>query len=235
MRRDLLLKIYKRLYKTFGPRGWWPGQTPFEVMVGAVLTQNTAWTNVEKAIHNLKREKVLTPTRLDNIKISRLARLIRPAGYFNVKAKRLKCLVGFLSKEYKGDLKRMRKERINTLRPKLLGVHGIGPETCDSILLYALEKPVFVIDAYTKRIFSRCGATKEDISYEELQSLFMDNLPKSVRLYNEYHALIVQLGKDTCRNDPKCGLCCIKEFCQNNKITIYLPCALKGHIITRRD
>ncbi|MDP3787673.1 MAG: endonuclease III domain-containing protein [Candidatus Omnitrophota bacterium] len=215
MRKDLLARIYKRLFKTFGPRGWWPGQSPFEVMVGAVLTQNTAWTNVEKAIRNLKREKILTPARLDNIKISRLARLIRPAGYFNVKAKRLKSLVGFLFEEYKGDLRRMRKERINTLRPKLLGVHGIGPETCDSILLYALEKPVFVIDAYTKRIFSRCGVAKEDIPYEELQSLFMEDLPKSVSLYNEYHALIVQLGKDICRKDPKCGLCCIREFCKN--------------------
>ncbi len=214
MRRDLPIKIYKRLYKAFGPRGWWPGHTPFEVMVGAVLTQNTAWTNVEKAIRNLKREKVLTPARLNGVDTSRLARLIRPAGYFNVKAKRIKSLVNFLFKEYKGDLRRMREERINTLRPKLLGVHGVGPETCDSILLYALEKPVFVIDAYTKRIFSRCGAAKEDIPYEELQSVFMEYLPKSVRLYNEYHALIVQLGKDICRKDPKCGLCCIKGFCK---------------------
>ncbi len=216
MRKDLLVRIYKRLFKTFGPRGWWPGQSPFEVMVGAVLTQNTAWTNVEKAIRNLKREKILTPARLNKIRIAKLARLIRPAGYFNVKAKRLKSLVGFLFKEYKGDLSRMREERIGTLRPKLLGVHGIGPETCDSILLYALEKPVFVIDAYTKRIFSRCGVAKEDIPYEELQSLFMEDLPKSVRLYNEYHALIVQLGKDICRKDPKCGLCRIREFCKNS-------------------
>jgi endonuclease-3 related protein len=215
VRRDPVLKIYKRLYKTFGPRGWWPGQTPFEVMVGAVLTQNTAWTNVEKAIRNLKRERVLTPGRLHKIKASRLARLIRPAGYFNVKAKRLKSLVSFLFKEYKGDLSRMRKEGIRTLRPKLLGVHGIGPETCDSILLYAFDKPAFVIDAYTKRIFSRCGITKEDIPYEELQSVFVETLPKNVRLYNEYHALIVQLGKDICRKDPKCGLCCIREFCRN--------------------
>lgn len=182
--------------------------------MGAVLTQNTAWINVEKAIRNLKRAKVLTAARLNGVETPRLARLIRPAGYFNVKAKRLKSLVGFLFKEYKGDLRRMRGERINTLRPKLLGVHGVGPETCDSILLYALEKPVFVIDAYTKRIFSRCGAVKEDVSYDELQYLFMEYLPKSVRLYNEYHALIVQLGKDVCRKDPKCGSCCINEFCK---------------------
>ena len=217
MRKYLLVNIYKRLYKKFGPRGWWPGQTPFEVMVGAVLTQNTAWTNVEKAIRNLRREKVLTPARLNGIEISKLALLIRPAGYFNVKAKRLKSLVGFLFNEYKGDLRRMRRESIKTLRPKLLGVHGVGPETCDSILLYALEKPVFVIDAYTKRIFSRCGVAKENIPYEELQSVFMKELPKSVRLYNEYHALIVQFGKDLCRKDPKCGQCCIKEFCKNKK------------------
>jgi len=215
VKKDLLGKIYKRLYKAFGPRRWWPGETPFEVMVGAVLTQNTAWSNVEKAILNLKKEKLLTPQRLNGIRTSRLARLIRPAGYFNVKAKRLKSLVGFLFKEYRGDLRRMRGEGVRTLRPKLLGVHGIGPETCDSILLYALEKPVFVIDAYTKRIFSRCGVTKEDIPYEKLQSFFMKNLPNSVQLYNEYHALIVQLGKDICRTSPKCGLCCIRDLCKN--------------------
>lgn len=215
MRKALVRKIYKRLYKAFGPRRWWPGETPFEVMVGAVLTQNTAWANVEKAILNLRREKLLTPQRLNKVKTSKLAKLIRPAGYFNVKAKRLKSLVDFLFKEYKGNLRRMRKEDIKTLRPKLLAVYGIGPETCDSILLYALNKPIFVIDAYTKRIFSRYGIVNEGIPYEKLQSIFMKNLPKSVRLYNEYHALIVQLGKDICRKDPKCNVCCIEESCKN--------------------
>lgn len=214
MKKDLLEKIYKRLYKVFGPRGWWPAEAPFEVMVGAVLTQNTSWNNVEKAILNLKREKLLTPQRLNKVRVARLAKHIRPAGYFNVKAKRLKSLVGFLFKEYKGDLKRMRGEDIGTLRAKLLAVHGIGPETCDSILLYALDKPVFVIDAYTKRIFSRCGIVDEGVPYENLQSIFMENLPKDVKLYNEYHALIVQLGKDVCRKNPKCDLCCIKGLCK---------------------
>lgn len=214
MKKDLFVKIYNRLYQFFGPRGWWPAEAPFEVMVGAVLTQNTSWANVEKAILNLKREKLLTPQRLNKVKLARLAKHIRPAGYFNVKAKRLKSLVGFLFKEYKGNLKRMRGEDIGTLRVKLLAVHGIGPETCDSILLYALDKPVFVIDAYTKRIFSRCGITKEDVPYEDLQSIFTGNLPENAKLYNEYHALIVQLGKDVCRKKPRCGVCCIRALCK---------------------
>lgn len=218
---DFLKKIYNRLYKAYGPRGWWPGETPFEVMVGAILTQNTAWANVEKAIANLKYENLLTPKRLDEIGIPKLAQLIRPAGYFNIKAKRLKSFLSFLFKEYGGDLRLMEKDSLNGLRDKLLNVNGIGPETCDSILLYALEKPIFVIDAYTRRIFSRCGIVDGDISYERLQSIFMENLAPNTRLYNEYHALIVQHGKDICKKKPNCNLCIINELCKKKGVEKY--------------
>lgn len=215
--RDFLRKVYNKLYKAFGPRNWWPGKTPFEVMVGAILTQNTAWTNVEKAILNLKKENLLSPKRLDEVAISRLAQFIRPAGYFNVKAKRLKSFLDFLFKEYNGNLRLMGKEKTTALRNKLLNVNGIGPETCDSILLYALDRPVFVIDAYTRRIFSRCGLAGDDIPYERLQSVFMENLPRSKKLYNEYHALIVQLGKDICKKRPNCTVCVIRELCKKRR------------------
>lgn len=216
--KDLLKKVYNRLYKAYGPSGWWPGETPFEVMVGAILTQNTAWSNVEKAIANLKNENLLTPKRLNEIGISKLAQLIRPAGYFNIKAKRLKSFLNFLFKEYGGDLRLMKQHSLNTLRHRLLTVNGIGPETCDSILLYALEKPIFVIDAYTRRIFSRCGLVDGDISYERLQSIFMENLASDTKLYNEYHALIVQHGKEICKKNPNCNLCVINELCKKKGV-----------------
>ncbi len=217
--RDFLRKVYHKLYKAFGPRNWWPGKTPFEVMVGAILTQNTAWSNVEKAISNLKKEGLLTPKRLNEINISGLAKLIKPAGYFNVKAKRLKNFLDFLFKEYNGNIRLMGKESTAALRNRLLNVNGIGPETCDSILLYALNRPIFVIDAYTRRIFSRCGLAKDDIPYERLQSIFMENLPRSKKLYNEYHALIVQMGKDICKKRPNCNLCVINELCKKKGLS----------------
>jgi endonuclease-3 related protein len=220
--RNFLKEVYNRLYNEYGPRGWWPGESPFEVMIGAVLTQNTAWANVEKAISNLKEENLLIPNRLNKISISKLTQLIKPAGYFNVKAKRLKCLLAFLFREFNGNLRLMRKERLKTLRNKLLNVNGIGPETCDSILLYALQKAIFVIDAYTRRIISRCGIINEDISYEKLQSIFMENLPRNLKLYNEYHALIVQLGKDICKKRPNCNLCVINELCKKRGVNKYV-------------
>jgi endonuclease III related protein len=207
-------KIYEKLYDEFGPRRWWPAETPFEVMVGAVLTQNTSWTNVEKAILNLKERKLLDPERLNRIPRRKLAGLIKPSGYYNVKAKRLKSLVGFLMNNFRGDIALMRRQDQKALRKKLLLVHGIGPETCDSIMLYALNKPFFVIDAYTKRIFSRCGLAKEGVTYDELQRFVTEVLPHSVKLYNEYHALIVQLGKDICRKRPKCNLCPLNKLCE---------------------
>lgn len=203
--------MYKKLYAYFGPQGWWPGETPFEVMIGAILTQNTNWENVEKAIHNLKHAKVFSLPKMLRMPSMRMARLIRPAGYFNLKSKRLKEFLRFLKQRFNADISRMRKENLNTLRQMLLQVNGIGPETADSILLYALDKPIFVVDAYTKRILERHKFIKSKSDYQGVQNLFMQNLKKDVKLFNEYHALLVRLGKDFClKNKPKCNLCPLK-------------------------
>jgi endonuclease-3 related protein len=205
--RTVLLDIYSKLYKSFGPQHWWPGDTPFEISVGAILTQNTNWTNVEKAIRNLKENKVLTAGRLHKLQTKKLASLIRSSGYFNVKAKRLKCYLSYLFNHYNGSLALMRKGDTQPLKKELLSVNGIGPETADSILLYALEKPVFVIDAYTRRVLKRHSLASDDMTYHELQGLFHEALPVDVQLYNEYHALLVKLGKEYCRPKPRCEGC----------------------------
>ena len=197
-----LLTIYDTLLRFFGEQGWWPADTPFEVMVGAVLTQNTAWRNVERAIANLKEEDVLTPLGLRRIDEARLAELIRPAGYYNVKAKRLKSLISFLDRGYGGDLIKMFSEPLSSLREEILTVKGIGPETADSILLYAGEKPIFVVDAYTRRILSRHGMITDGASYGDIQGLFM---------YKEYHALFVRLAKTFCKTTPHCAECPLEE------------------------
>lgn len=191
----------------YGPLRWWPGETPFEVMVGAILAQNTAWTNVEKAIHNLKSKKVLTPQAMTALHPTALATLIRPAGFFRVKTKRLRSFLKFFLETYDGDVAKMKRVDLTILREQLLAVHGIGPETADSILLYALEKPSFVIDAYTHRILQRHFLSSEETSYEELQALFTNRLAPEAPLYNEYHALLVNIGKDYCRTKPKCSEC----------------------------
>jgi len=206
------MKIYQELYHAYGPRHWWPGETPFEVMVGAILTQNTSWRNVEKAIEGLKKRKVLYPVGIDRLEESSLASLIRSSGYFRIKARRLKAFVTFLLLEYQGDIERMRKEEIGALREKLLLVNGIGPETADSILLYALQKPIFVVDAYTKRILSRHHIVSEKASYDDIQTLFMNHLPRNEKLYNEYHALLVHLGKNVCKKKPACERCPLKSI-----------------------
>jgi endonuclease-3 related protein len=206
--RKQLKAIYRRLYQAYGPQHWWPGDTPFEVMVGAVLTQNTAWTNVEKAIANLKRERLLTPSRLFNTDREKLASLIQPCGYFNIKTKRLRHLLSFIHTRYSGNLTRMFSTDPDLLRQQLLEVNGIGPETADSILLYAGGKPFFVVDAYTRRIFSRQGLIPDNADYHDLQGLFMDHLPRDVGYFNEYHALIVRVGKEHCKKTkPLCGRC----------------------------
>jgi endonuclease-3 related protein len=211
----ILKEIYHKLFQAFGPQHWWPGDTPFEIAVGAILTQNTNWGNVEKAIGNLKRQSALSAKIIHEMPIKKLAGLIRPAGYFNVKAKRLKSFIGFLAEGYRGSMKRMKNEDINPLREKLLHVNGIGPETADSILLYALEKPVFVIDAYTKRVLSRHSIMVHEKSYDEFQDLFHAALKKDIRLFNEYHALFVMVGKTFCRrNIPLCDQCPLKEVGQ---------------------
>jgi len=208
--KALLMKIYDKLYKAYGPRHWWPGETPFEVMVGAILTQNTSWRNVEKAIQKLKNKGVLNAEGIHQLRKSQLAPLIRSSGYYRIKAERLKAFVDFLFENYDGNINRMGKERLKTLRAKLLKVNGIGPETADSILLYGLKKPIFVVDAYTKRVLLRHGMISESASYGEIQRLFMNHLPHNKRLFNEYHALLVHLGKTLCKKVPRCDICPIK-------------------------
>lgn len=204
---EKLALMYKKLYACFGPQRWWPGETPFEVAVGAILTQNTNWTNVEKAIANLKSDKALSPKALHDMPHNRLASLIRPAGYFNIKTKRLKNFIGLLINEYHGSMSGMAKEDLGAIRTKLMAVNGIGPETADSIILYALEKPVFVIDAYTKRVLSRHNILAQDASYDAFQAFFHSKLRKDISLFNEYHALFVRLAKENCRTKPLCAGC----------------------------
>jgi endonuclease-3 related protein len=205
--RRELLQVYRRLHRYYGDLHWWPGDTPLEVSVGAVLTQNTAWTNVEKAISRLKESRSLNVNVLNRLSHRRLASLIKAAGYFNVKARRLKNFISFLQSRYYGSLTKMFRREMNRLRQELLSVNGTGPETADSILLYAGEKPIFVIDAYTKRIFSRHGVMAYEESYDKFQQLFMKVLPSDVALYNQYHAMLVNVGKDFCRSRPRCDCC----------------------------
>jgi len=211
--------IYKVLYKTYGPQKWWPttlegnlhptyhGKKPtpkqkFEIIIGAILTQNTAWKNVEKAIFNLNNTKLLDINKIKSEKKHKIANLIKPSGYYNQKAERLKLAAKFFSKNNQPT------------RKQLLSVKGIGPETADSILLYAFNKPIFVIDAYTKRIFSRIGICKNKYSYDELQNIFHSSLPRSPKLFNEYHALIVELAKKHCTKNPDCISCPISKYCE---------------------
>ena len=214
MIRERLLNIYHRLLGHYGPQHWWPAEEPFEVMVGAVLTQSAAWTNVEKAIGNLKTAEVLYPKALRQLPLSELAALIYSSGYYNAKALKLKSLADYLG-EYQDDLSRLFVVDTYQLRRELLGVHGIGEETADSILLYAAGRLVFVIDAYTRRILGRTSLAPDGWQYADYQSLFMDNLPADVDLYNEYHALLVCLGKNVCRRRPLCQQCCLNgDFCR---------------------
>src|SRR3972149_10395859 len=215
-RGNHFLDIYNSLFKHFGPQRWWPGETPFEVIIGAILTQNTSWDNVEKAIVSLKASGKFTPEGLFKLQTDKLALLIKSSGYFNIKAKRLKNFLSFLFNDYEGNIDRLLKEDGHLLRHKLLNVNGIGPETADSILLYAAEYPIFVVDAYTNRIFSRHGYIPADATYHQIQELFMGNLPKDTQLYNEYHALIVMVGKELCRETPRCNSCPIEYDLHKN-------------------
>jgi endonuclease III related protein len=202
---------YDALFAAHGPQHWWPGRTPFEVIVGAILVQNTSWTNVATAIEHLRLAKLLTPHAIEKISTPRLQRLIRSSGYFRQKTKKLKAFVRFLRREYQGSLSTMFRAPTQTLRDQLLAIHGIGPETADSILLYAAKHPVFVVDAYTRRILERHGHPHASLGYEEVRQLFERNLPPDVALYNEFHALIVHTGKHFCRpRNPRCGECPLK-------------------------
>ena len=203
-----LMRYFAAMSEALGPMHWWPASTPFEVIVGAILTQNTSWANVERAIANLRLAQMLTPPAISEARISRLAALVRPSGYFRQKAKKLKAFVKFLQREYGGSLNRMFDMPTGILREKLLSVHGIGPETADSILLYAGNHPVFVVDAYTHRIFGRHGITDGKPQYESVRGLFETALPRDARLLNEFHALVVNTGKNWCRkNEPLCADC----------------------------
>lgn len=206
-----LVDIYQRLENHFGDLHWWPADDPFEVMVGAILTQNTAWTNVEKALDALKESGPLTAHAVLNMRDEQLAALIRPSGYYHLKTSRLKAYCRFFVAHYDGDVATMRRENPSVLRKKLLNVWGIGMETADSILLYACEMPAFVVDAYTRRIFSRHGFIPEKFSYSEIQGFFTDKLPADVPFFKQYHALIVHTGKDFCRKTPLCGECPLRD------------------------
>ncbi len=209
--RQNLLYIYQRLRAYFGPANWWPAETPLEVMVGAVLTQNSSWTNAEKAILALKRENLLTVAALQQVPLDHLARLVRSSGYYNQKAKKLKALINFIVDRYDSSVQLLATKPLPILREELLQIYGIGPETADSILLYALDKPIFVVDAYTRRIFSRHNFFLEGWNYQQIQDFFMAHLPRDIQLYNDFHALIVYTGKDFCRKKPSCGRCPLQE------------------------
>jgi endonuclease-3 related protein len=211
--RPELARYFEILSTALGPQHWWPARTPFEVIVGAILTQNTAWTNVERAIANLRRERVLSPLALERVERRRLERLIRSSGYFRQKARKLKEFVRFLRREFGGSLARMFRTPTAELRERLLAVHGIGPETADSILLYAGGHRVFVVDAYTDRILERHALAPEKSKYEEVRALFEASLPPEPALYNEFHGLIVHVGKNWCRTrQPRCHECPLQPF-----------------------
>jgi len=209
---EQLKEIYQLLFNRFGPQHWWPGETQFEIITGAILTQNTNWANVEKAIANLKSAHLLTPEKLYHLDLSQLAELIRPAGYYNIKAKRLKNFVNWLFQNYDGQLTNLEDLNTDQLRAELLVIKGIGPETADSILLYAFNREIFVIDAYTARIAVRHGLIQPGADYEQLRELFQSNLPQDSQLFNEYHALLVRLGKKFCRPKAKCSACPLEKL-----------------------
>lgn len=209
-----LQNIYRRLINRYGPQHWWPADEPFEVMVGAILTQAAAWRNVEKAIANLKAARALSPAALRHLRPAELAGLIYPCGYYNAKARKLQSLANWLGEAYRDDLNELMAGDMAALRGELLSIWGIGPETADSILLYSAGKPVFVIDAYTRRIIKRVGLAPAEESYAAYQALFMDSLPADVALFNEYHALLVCLGKNVCRRQPICRQCCLQDICR---------------------
>ena len=210
-RSERIKNFYRDLFGRYGPQGWWPGNSVLECVLGAILTQNTSWNNVEKAIDNLKRDNLISIESLNMITTDELAQLIRSSGYYNQKAVKIKTFIRFVIQEFSGSLEKMFAEPSSELRKKLLGIKGIGPETADSIMLYAGGIPVFVVDTYTYRILSRHGLVHENTSYEEIQELFTDSLEKDSETFNEYHALLVKLGKEHCKkNSPVCKGCPIE-------------------------
>lgn len=209
---ERLIEIYQLLFERFGPQHWWPGDTQFEIITGAILTQNTNWANVEKAITNLTSANCLSLEKLHQINLSELAELIRPAGYFNIKAKRLKNFVNWLFDNYDGKLANLDSIDNEQLRAELLAIKGIGCETTDSILLYAFDRPIFVVDAYTARVAIRHGLIEPEADYEQLRELFQENLPQDAQLFNEYHALLVRVGKEFCNPKARCSSCPLERL-----------------------
>ena len=214
--RELLMSLYEAMRTHFGHRNWWPGDTPFEVCVGAVLTQNTSWKNVAKAIDNLKGAQALDPLVMHRMSHEELAELIRPAGYYNIKARRLSNFINCLVERYEGNLQRLFAIPIEPLRDELLAINGVGPETADSMILYGAEKPIFVVDAYTKRVLSRHGIIDGKALYPEVQALFHDSIPRDTTLYNDFHAQFVAVGHHYCKKKPRCGDCPLAVFPLSN-------------------
>lgn len=210
---QILKNIYETLYSFFGPQNWWPADTPFEVCVGAILTQNASWKNVKKVIDNLKEKELLDPFKLYEIPLEKLSQIIKPCGFYNLKAKRLKNFVKFLVEKYQGNLDILFSKGLYEAREELLSIKGLGKETVDSILLYAGNLPIFVVDAYTYRILHRHYLVPEETTYDEIQALFMENLPHDPKLFNEFHALLVACGKTFCKKkEPRCSICPLNYF-----------------------
>ena len=210
---QILYEIYERLFAHFGPQNWWPADTPFEICVGAILTQNASWKNVKIAINNLKKKNLLDPFKLYEIPLETLSQIIKPSGFYNIKAKRLKNFVKFLIENYQGDLNILFSKGLEKAREELFSIKGLGKETVDSILLYAGNLPIFVVDAYTYRILHRHSLVPEEATYEEIQALFMENLPQDHQLFNEFHALLVACGKNFCKKkEPLCETCPLKTI-----------------------
>ncbi len=207
------MDIYRRLLDYFGGQSWWPAESEFEVVVGAILTQASSWSNVEVVVGRLKEEDLMSPRGIQEVDEEKLAEIIRPVGYYNAKTRKLKEFTGYLHRNYMGDLMKFLDRPQHELRRDLLSIYGVGDETADSILLYAAGKPSFVVDAYTKRIFSRLGLVDKDVSYNELQNFFEMNIPGDVEVYKEFHALIVELGKHYCKTNPDCGGCPLSDIC----------------------
>ncbi|KAA0014781.1 MAG: endonuclease [Thermoplasmata archaeon] len=232
-----LYEVYRLLFKKFGSQGWWPTTAPgeakpkhrgkkpdtekekLEIVIGAILTQNTSWKNVERAIENLNRNNLMDIDALNLVDTKHLAQVIKPAGYYNQKAERIKNFIRFLLEEFDGSFSKLFSMNLTDLRNKLLSLKGIGKETADSIILYAALKPIFVVDAYTKRIAERIGLGKKD--YNELQKIFMESLPENQKIFAEYHALLVRLGKEYCKkNNPRCRDCPLKNLCSYAKVNL---------------
>lgn len=208
-------EVYRLLYDHFGPQGWWPGETPFETMVGAILTQNTSWSNVAKAIIALKDAGLMTYESLSLCSVDEIAQYIRPSGYYNLKARRLRNLLDMIGSQYDGQLDHFLGDDLQMAREMLLGVKGIGPETADSILLYACGHPIFVVDMYTHRVFSRHNMVDEETDYQAMQTVFMSQLPCDAELFNEFHALVVRVAVTYCKKtNPLCDLCPLQGFNQ---------------------